>query len=378
MMGITESQTMHAVGQEIDHLPIKYVDYIEFYVGNAKQSCYFLARAFGFVPFAYKGLETGSRDRVSYALKQGSTTFVVTAALTADHEVGQFVQKHGDGVKDVAFAVSDVVEAYRESTNRGAKGITAPYEQSDEHGTTMRAVIGTYGETVHTLIDRESYQGVFAPGFVAYQAPFPIADKGLVQFDHVVGNVELGKMDEWVKYYQKALGFSQFISFDDKDINTEYSALMSKVMANQSGRIKLPINEPAEGRKKSQIQEFLDFYEGPGVQHIALLTHDIKTTVRELQASGVEFLKTPSSYYDDLRQEMGEVEEGFDELQELNILLDRDEEGYLLQIFTRPVVDRPTVFFEIIQRKGSRGFGKGNFKALFEAIEREQELRGNL
>ncbi|PWI58971.1 4-hydroxyphenylpyruvate dioxygenase [Sulfoacidibacillus thermotolerans] len=377
-MGVAQSEFHRATAQGVDHLPIKYLDYIEFYVGNAKQAAYFLAHAFGFVPFAYRGLETGSRERVSYALKQGSTVIVVTSALHPDHEIGEFVRLHGDGVKDVAFAVDDVQKAYEAAVLRGARGIVPPYTVQDEYGVVSRAVIGTYGDTVHTLIARESYQGTFMPGFVPYAASYSVQEKGLVQFDHVVGNVELGKMEEWVHYYRQALGFSQFISFDDQDINTEYSALMSKVMANHSGRIKLPINEPATGRKKSQIQEFLDFYAGPGVQHVALLTHDIKATVRALQASGVEFLRTPHSYYEHLRATMGDIEEGIDELEELNILLDRDEEGYLLQIFTRPVVDRPTFFFEIIQRKGSRGFGKGNFKALFEAIEREQALRGNL
>lgn len=364
--------------EQVDHLPIKYVEYMEMYVGNARQAAYFLARSFGFETFAYRGLETGTRDRVSYALRQGQCVIVVTGALTTGTDVGAFIAAHGDGVKDVAFAVADVEGAYREAVARGAIAITAPHEETDEFGTVTKAVIGTYGDTVHTLIDRERYTGVLAPGFRPYQGGLTTKPAGLTAFDHLVGNVELGKMNEWVRYYQRALGFSQYISFEDDDISTEYSALMSKVMQNDSGRIKLPINEPAVGRKKSQIQEYLDFFGGPGVQHIAILTHDIVATVEDLLARGVEFLRTPDSYYDELRARFGQLDEGIDNLQRLNILVDQDEEGYLLQIFTKPIVDRPTVFFEIIQRKGSRGFGKGNFRALFEAIEREQELRGNL
>ncbi|MCY0876745.1 MAG: 4-hydroxyphenylpyruvate dioxygenase [Firmicutes bacterium] len=365
-------------GTEVDHLPIKYVEYMEMYVGNARQAAYFLAKSFGFEPFAYRGLETGTRDRVSYALRQGQCVIVVTGALTGNTDVGAFLTAHGDGVRDVAFAVSDVRSAYREAVARGAIPVMEPREETDEFGTVTHAVIGTYGDTVHSLIDREGYQGVLTPGFRPYQGGLKTTSAGLTQFDHLVGNVELGKMNDWVRYYQRALGFSQYISFEDDDISTEYSALMSKVMQNDSGRIKLPINEPAVGRKKSQIQEYLDFFGGPGVQHIAILTHDIVATVEELTARGVEFLKTPESYYQELRERFGQLDEGIDNLERLSILVDQDEEGYLLQIFTKPIVDRPTVFFEIIQRKGSRGFGKGNFRALFEAIEREQELRGNL
>jgi 4-hydroxyphenylpyruvate dioxygenase len=376
----TGTSTVAAESEQamVDHLPIKYIEYLEFYVGNAKQFAFFLAKGYGFEPFAYRGLETGVRDRVSYALKQGSCTFVVTGALDPQGPIAEFVKNHGDGVKDIAFAVENCEEAYKAAVAHGAIGLVPPYEEKDEHGVVRRAVIGTYGETVHTLIEREGYSGVLAPGFRPYKAPFEVKPTGLVQYDHVVGNVELGRMNEWVNYYKTALGFSQYISFEDKDISTEYSALMSKVMQNESGRIKLPINEPAVGKKKSQIQEFLDFNGGPGVQHIAIITHDIKGTVRQLMDNGIEFLSTPDTYYNDLRKSMDDVEERIDELQKLNILLDRDEEGYLLQIFSKPIVDRPTVFIEVIQRKGCRGFGKGNFKALFEAIEREQELRGNL
>jgi len=361
-----------------DHLPIKYVDYVELFVGNARQSAYYLAHAFGFEPFAFRGLETRTRDRVSYALRQGQCVFIVTGALDSQTDAAEFVQAHGDGVRDIAFAVSDVRSCYEEAVRRGAVGLVEPHEDRDEHGIVSRAVIGTYGDTVHTLIDREQYKGALLPGFVPFSFRDKVESVGLVAFDHLVGNVELGRMNEWVRYYQHALGFSQYISFEDDDISTEYSALMSKVMQNQSGRIKLPINEPAVGRKKSQIQEYLDFNAGPGVQHIALMTHDIIATVAELSARGVEFLQTPASYYKELRERFGQLEEGIDKLEAMNILVDQDEEGYLLQIFSKPVVDRPTMFFEIIQRKGSRGFGKGNFRALFEAIEREQELRGNL
>jgi 4-hydroxyphenylpyruvate dioxygenase len=361
-----------------DHLPLQGIDYVEFYVGNAKQFAYFLSRAFGFRVVAYAGLETGVRDRASYVLEQGECRLVVTGALGPDHPVAEFVKRHGDGVKEIAFTVDDAAASYRESTQRGAIPVQDVVELSDEHGVVRKSVIGTYGETVHAFIERENYNGVFLPGYQPVNNLFGGEDKGLLAIDHIVGNVELGKMEEWVRYYEQALGFEQFIHFSDKDISTEYSALMSKVMQNGGGKIKFPINEPAEGKRKSQIQEYLDYFGGPGVQHIALKTNDILHTVRELRAAGVEFLEAPDAYYEDLWGRVGTIDEDAKAIQELNILVDRDEEGYLLQIFTKPLMDRPTLFFEIIQRKGSRGFGNGNFKALFEAIEKEQARRGNL
>lgn len=361
-----------------DHLPLQGIDYVEMYVGNAKQFAYFLSKAYGFQVVAYAGMETGVRDKASYVLEQGDCRLVVTGALASDHPVAEFVKKHGDGVKVIAFTVDDATASYRESTSRGGIPVQDVQEFTDAHGTVRMSMVATYGETVHAFIEREAYNGPFLPGYQAMSNPFDGVSKGLLAIDHIVGNVELGKMDEWVSYYEKALGFEQFIHFSDDDINTEYSALMSKVMQNGGGKIKFPINEPAEGKRKSQIQEYLDFFGCPGVQHIALKTNDILKTVSDLQAVGVEFLSAPESYYEDLWNRIGAIDEDVKRIQDMNILVDRDEEGYLLQIFTKPLMDRPTLFFEIIQRKGSRGFGNGNFKALFEAIEREQEKRGNL
>jgi 4-hydroxyphenylpyruvate dioxygenase len=361
-----------------DHLPLQGIDYVEFYVGNAKQFAYYLCKAFGFKLVAYAGMETGVRDRASYVLEQGDCRFVVTAGLTGDNPIAEHVRLHGDGVKEIAFTVDDAAVSYRESTSRGAIPVHDVVELRDEHGYVRKSVIGTYGDTVHAFIEREAYNGPFLPGYQAIEPPFHGSSKGLLAIDHIVGNVELGKMEEWVAYYEKALGFEQFIHFSDEDISTEYSALMSKVMQNGGGKIKFPINEPATGKRKSQIQEYLDFYGGPGVQHIALKTNDIITTVAELRAAGVEFLSAPDAYYEDLWNRIGPIDEDVKRIQDLNILVDKDEEGYLLQIFTKPLMDRPTLFIEIIQRKGSRGFGNGNFKALFEAIEKEQARRGNL
>ena len=358
-----------------DFFPVRDVDHLEFYVGNAKQSSYYLARAFGFKIVAYSGLETGNREKVSYVLVQKNMRFVVSGALSSDNRIAEFVKTHGDGVKDVALLVDDVDKAYSEAVKRGAVAIAPPVELTDENGTLKKAVIGTYGDTIHTLVERKNYKGTFMPGFQQVEFNIPFEESGLIAVDHVVGNVE--KMEEWVSYYENVMGFKQMIHFDDDDISTEYSALMSKVMTNGS-RIKFPINEPADGKRKSQIQEYLEFYNGAGVQHLALLTNDIVKTVEALRANGVEFLDTPDTYYDELSARVGKIDEEIDRLKELKILVDRDEEGYLLQIFTKPIVDRPTLFIEIIQRKGSRGFGEGNFKALFESIEREQERRGNL
>lgn len=358
-----------------DFFPVRDVDHLEFYVGNAKQSSYYLARAFGFKIVAYSGLETGNREKVSYVLVQKNMRFVVSGALSSDSRIAEFVKTHGDGVKDVALLVDDVDKAYSEAVKRGAVAIAPPEELTDEEGTLKKAVIGTYGDTIHTLVERKNYKGTFMPGFQKVEFNIPFEESGLIAVDHVVGNVE--KMEEWVSYYENVMGFKQMIHFDDDDISTEYSALMSKVMTNGS-RIKFPINEPADGKRKSQIQEYLEFYNGAGVQHLALLTSDIVKTIEVLRANGVEFLDTPDTYYDELTARVGKIDEEIDRLKELKILVDRDEEGYLLQIFTKPIVDRPTLFIEIIQRKGSRGFGEGNFKALFESIEREQERRGNL
>ena len=362
-----------------DHLGLRDIDYIEFYVGNAKQSSYFYQKVFGFRLSGYCGLETGVRDKVSYYLEQGNIRFIFTSALNSSSPIADHAAKHGDGVKDLAMLVEDVDKAYSETVRRGAKGLEKPHNVKDENGTIRKAAIAAYGETIHTFINRNDYKGLFMPGFEARESSTEDVSPVGIQFvDHVVGNVELGKMNEWVAFYRDVLGFTQYISFDDKDISTEYSALMSKVMAGGRGMIKFPINEPAAGKKKSQIDEYLDFYEGPGVQHIALLTGDIIDTVIKLKENGLEFLSAPTAYYEQLESRVGKIDEPIDKLAELGILVDRDNEGYLLQIFTKPVVDRPTLFYEIIQRKGARGFGKGNFKALFEAIEREQELRGNL
>lgn len=373
---IMKQKSMDTLAAQMeDFFPVRDVDHLEFYVGNAKQSSYYLARAFGFKIVAYSGLETGNREKVSYVLVQKNMRFVVSGALSSENRIAEFVKTHGDGVKDVALLVDDVDKAYSEAVKRGAVAIAPPEELTDEDGTLKKAVIGTYGDTIHTLVERKNYKGAFMPGFQKVEFNIPFEESGLIAVDHVVGNVE--KMEEWVSYYENVMGFKQMIHFDDDDISTEYSALMSKVMTNGS-RIKFPINEPADVKRKSQIQEYLEFYNGAGVQHLALLTSDIVKTVEALRANGVEFLDTPDTYYDELTARVGKIDEEIDKLKELKILVDRDDEGYLLQIFTKPIVDRPTLFIEIIQRKGSRGFGEGNFKALFESIEREQERRGNL
>ncbi len=361
-----------------DFLPLNGTDYLEFYVANAKQAAHFYKSTFGYRSLAYAGLSTGLRDRESYVIEQGKIRLVFTSPLRSGTAIGQHIDRHGDAVKAIAFWVDDAEAAFTETVTRGAKIYFEPTEEQDRFGSVKRAGIHTYGETVHIFVERAHYEGVFLPGFVAWHSDFEPEPTGLQYVDHIVGNVELGKMNEWVDFYGKVLGFTQIVTFDDKDISTEYTALMSKVMSNGNGRIKFPINEPAHGLKKSQIEEYLDFYEGPGVQHIAVATNDIIHTVAELRRRGIEFLQVPAVYYDDLLDRVGSIEEDLNRLRELNILVDRDDEGYLLQIFTKPLSPRPTVFFEIIQRKGATSFGKGNFKALFEAIEREQELRGTL
>ena len=361
-----------------DFLPLNGTDHIEFYVGNAKQSAYYYQHAFGFQLVAYAGPETGVRDRASYVLQQGKVRFVLTTALHPDHEITRHVAQHGDGVKVLALWVDDAEKSFYETMSRGAKAHTQPMTLTDEYGEVKVSAIYTYGETVHKFIERKNYKGAFMPGYKAVQSSMKVEPVGLEYVDHCVGNVELGRMNEWVKFYEDVLGFKMIITFDDKDISTEYSALMSKVVSNGNGYVKFPINEPAEGKKKSQIDEYLEFYHGAGVQHIAIITNNIIETVTRLKERGVDFLSVPQTYYDDLLQRVGKIDEDMEDLSKLGILVDRDEEGYLLQLFTKPVEDRPTVFFEIIQRKGARSFGKGNFKALFEAIEREQALRGNL
>ncbi|MGB8347839.1 MAG: 4-hydroxyphenylpyruvate dioxygenase [Ktedonobacteraceae bacterium] len=365
---------------EQDFMPIQNFDYLNFYVGDAMQAAYYFTNAWGFTPIAYAGLETGLRDRSSFVLEQGNVRFVLTSSLNPEGEIADHVKLHGDGVKDVAFRVEDAERAYREATSRGARSIMEPIVRKDDYGKVKLAAIATYGETIHTFVERQDYRGAFLPGYrpISTNVPRRARPAGIAGIDHVVGNVELGKMNEWVAFYERVMGFSQIIHFDDKAISTEYSALMSKVMQNGSGRIKLPINEPAPGRKKSQIEEYLDFYRTPGVQHVALITADIIATVRNLEERGVAFLKTPAAYYEDVLDRVGHIDEDIKQLAELGILIDHDEDGYLLQIFSKPIVSRPTMFFEVIERKGARSFGEGNFKALFEAIEREQALRGNL
>jgi 4-hydroxyphenylpyruvate dioxygenase len=361
-----------------DFLPLNGIDHIEFYVGNAFQAAYFYRAAFGMSLVAYAGPETGQRDRASYVVQQGNIRFVLTAPLRSGNAIADHVNCHGDGVRVVALWVNDARQAWNETTSRGAISVAEPHIMSDEYGLAVVSSICAYGDTIHTFVERNGYSGPFLPGFKA-MGNDPIARPvDLLHIDHVVGNVGWNEMDKWVNFYANAMGFSLYQHFDDKDISTEYSALMSKVMANGNGRVKFPINEPAEGKKKSQIEEYLEFYSGPGVQHIALATNDIVRTVDKLVEQGVNFLRVPHSYYSELQQRVGKIDEPIEELERLGILADRDDEGYMLQIFTRPVEDRPTLFFEIIQRKGSRSFGKGNFKALFEAIEREQQARGNL
>ncbi|HEY5218870.1 MAG TPA: 4-hydroxyphenylpyruvate dioxygenase [Gemmatimonadaceae bacterium] len=361
-----------------DTFPINGTDYIEFYVGNAKQASLYYRAAFGFKLVAYRGPETGTRDRASYVLQQGKVRFVLTTPVRPDDDIARHVQAHGDGVKDLALWVNNARSAYAKAVKRGAVSVREPEVISDEHGEVVIAAIRTYGETIHSLVERKKYKGPFLPGFVAVDSPSQGRSVGFKYVDHCVGNVELGAMNQWVKFYEDVLGFYNLISFDDKAISTEYSALMSKVVSNGNGRIKFPLNEPAVGRKKSQIDEYLEFYGGAGVQHIAIETNDIVKTVTKLKKNGVEFLRVPSTYYDTVLERVGHIDEDLAPLQELGILVDRDDEGYLLQIFTKPVEDRPTLFFEVIQRKGAKSFGAGNFKALFEAIEREQALRGNL
>jgi 4-hydroxyphenylpyruvate dioxygenase len=361
-----------------DFLPILGTDYVELYVGNAKQAAHYYMSAWGFQPVAYAGLETGLKDRVSYVLEQGKIRLVLTSPLQQDGAINAHINAHGDGVKVVALWVDDAKYSWEQTTQRGAKSNMEPIVMKDNDGEVVISAIHTYGETLHYFIERKNYNGVFLPGYQPWKPDFNATDAGLLFIDHMVGNVGWNEMDTWVDFYAKVMGFTQLVSFDDKDISTEYTALMSKVMANGNGRIKFPINEPAEGRKKSQIEEYIDFYNGAGVQHIAVATDNIIETVKRLKAGGVEFLYVPPSYYDDILDRVGQIDEDLAPLKELGILIDRDDEGYLLQLFTKPVLDRPTMFFEIIQRKGARSFGKGNFKALFESIEREQERRGTL
>ena len=376
-METTTIPKIHDAAQ--DFMPINGTDYIELYVGNSKQAAHFYKTAFGFQSYAYAGLQTGLKDRESYVVIQDKIRLILTSPLKSGTKIGEHIDKHGDGVKVVALWVDDATYAYNTAIANGAVSYMEPKVEKDEHGQVVRSGIYTYGETVHIFVERKDYNGTFLPGFIAWETPdYNPKPTGLKYVDHMVGNVGWDRMDHWVSFYEKVMGFVNILSFDDNDISTEYTALMSKVMSNGNGRIKFPINEPAEGKKKSQVEEYLDFYEGEGVQHVAVATDDIITTVRDLRSRGVEFLRVPSTYYDVVTDRVGEIDEDIAPLKELGILVDRDDEGYLLQIFTKPVEPRPTMFFEIIQRKGAQSFGKGNFKALFEAIEREQELRGTL
>jgi 4-hydroxyphenylpyruvate dioxygenase len=365
-----------------EHMPLRRIDHVRFFVGNARQAAYFYRNAFGFEVVAYAGLETRSKHEAGYVLRQGDILFVLASPLGPEHPEAQRLIQHGDGVQDIALEVDDVSAAYDLATQRGAAGVREPSVMEDENGVWESAVIRTYGDTTHTFVNRDHYRGVFAPGYKPLDpdryGPRTSRPAGLRAIDHIVGNVEEGKMNEWVRFYEDVMGFTQLVSFDDKDISTEYSALMSKVVSGSSGRIKFPINEPAQSRRRSQVEEYLNFYRGPGVQHIALVTDDIVETVRALRHNDVSFLRVPKAYYELLPQRVGPIDQDVEELAELGILVDRDDEGYMLQIFTKPVEDRPTLFFEIIERHGSRSFGKGNFKALFEAIEREQDRRGTL
>lgn len=361
-----------------DFLPLLGTDYVELYVGNAKQAAHYYQSAWGFQPLAYAGLETGVKDRVSYVLQQDKIRLVLTSPLEEGGDVNGHIDRHGDGVKVVALWVDDATKSWNETTKRGAESYMEPKTVEDDQGKVVLSGIHTYGETVHIFVERKNYSGVFMPGFKKWDPEYAPKAVGLKFIDHMVGNVGWNEMNKWCEFYAKVMGFAQLVSFDDKDISTEYTALMSKVMSNGNGRIKFPINEPADGKKKSQIEEYIDFYNGAGVQHIAVATDNIIETVKQLKERGVEFLYVPNSYYDDLLDRVGPIEEDLEPLKELGILIDRDDEGYLLQLFTKPVLDRPTMFFEIIQRKGAKSFGKGNFKALFEAIEREQEMRGTL
>ncbi|HJP64445.1 MAG TPA: 4-hydroxyphenylpyruvate dioxygenase [Mucilaginibacter sp.] len=373
-----QTQTLDKKAMSTDFLPLKGTDYVEFYVGNAKQAAHFYKTAFGFQSLAYAGPETGVRDRASYVLKQDKIRLVLTTPLHSDHPIAEHIKKHGDGVKVLALWVDDAYDAFEQTTMRGAEPYQQPQTLTDENGEVKTSGIKLYGETAHLFIERKNYKGIFLPGYEEWKTDYNPSEAGLKYVDHCVGNVGWHKMNDWVNFYEDVMGFKNILTFDDKMISTEYSALMSKVMSNGNGYVKFPINEPAEGKKKSQIEEYLEFYEGEGVQHLALATDHIVETVTELKNRGVEFLHVPTTYYDDLLSRVGHIDEDLEPLKELGILVDRDDEGYLLQIFTKPLEDRPTVFFEIIQRKGARSFGAGNFKALFEAIEHEQELRGNL
>ncbi len=372
------TNAMAASAASTDTFPINGTDFVEFYVGNAKQASHYYRTAFGFQLVGYRGPETGTRDRASYLLQQNKVRLLLTSPLTPDHPAAAHIAQHGDGVRDIALWVDDARKAFSDAVERGAKPVQKPTVLRDDAGEVVIAAIHTYGDTIHSLVERRNYQGLFLPGFQAVSPRYTPAPVGLQYVDHCVGNVELGAMNTWVNFYQDVMGFKNLISFDDKDISTEYSSLMSKVVASGNDRIKFPINEPAQGRKKSQIDEYLEFYRGPGVQHLAIATNNILETVTALRDRGVEFLQVPKSYYDTVLDRVGQIDEDIAPLKDLGILVDRDDEGYLLQIFSKPVEDRPTLFYEIIQRKGAKSFGKGNFKALFEAIEREQAARGNL
>lgn len=377
MSATLKSNTKQTISE--DFLPLEGTDYVEFYVGNAKQAAHYYMSAFGFQALAYSGPETGVKEKASYAVRQNKLTFVLTTPLKTGNPIADHLYKHGDGVKVLALRVPDAAKAWKETTKRGAKSYMEPQQLKDENGEVIMSGIHTYGDTIHLFIERKNYKGAFIPGYKEWSNPYyKPTDTGLLYVDHCVGNVGWNQMDRWVKFYEDVMGFKNILSFDDEDISTEYSALMSKVMSSGNGYVKFPINEPAEGKKKSQVEEYLEFYNGEGVQHVALATNDIVSTVTQLQSRGVEFLKVPTTYYDDLLSRVGKIDEDIKPLKELGILVDRDNEGYLLQLFSKPVEDRPTLFFEIIQRKGAKSFGKGNFKALFEAIEREQEARGNL
>lgn len=378
MSTASATNTRKQPAADTDFLPLQGTDYVEFYVGNAKQAAHFYKSAFGFQSIAYSGPETGNKEKVSYVVRQNKLTFVFTTALRSNHAIAEHTHLHGDGVKVLALRVDDAASAWKETTARGGKSFMEPTTIADKFGEVVLSGIHTYGDTVHLFVERKNYTGAFMPGFKEWKTVYNPSSTGLQYVDHCVGNVGWHQMDPWVRFYEKVMGFRNILSFDDNDISTEYSALMSKVMSNGNGYVKFPINEPAEGKKKSQVEEYLEFYKGEGVQHVAMATNDIVDTVTRLRDRGVEFLQVPGSYYDDLLQRVGKIDEDLAPLKELGILVDRDDEGYLLQIFTKPVEDRPTLFFEIIQRKGAQSFGKGNFKALFEAIEREQSARGNL
>ena len=377
-MGTITTQPSAANSSITDFLPLHGTDYVEFYVGNAKQAAHFYKTAFGFQSLAYAGPETGMKDKVSYVIRQNKLTFVLTTPLRTENPVADHIYKHGDGVKVLALKVDDAAKSFVETTKRGAKAYLEPTVLKDDDGEVVLSGIHTYGDTVHLFVERKNYKGLFMPGFREWKSNYNPAETGLLHVDHCVGNVGWNQMNPRVKFYEEVMGFRNILSFDDKDISTEYSALMSKVMSNGNGYVKFPINEPAEGKKKSQVEEYLDFYNGEGVQHVAIATNDIVKTVSELQKRGVEFLSIPASYYETVLDRVGKIDEDLEPLQKLGVLIDRDNEGYLLQIFSKPLEDRPTLFFEIIQRKGAQSFGKGNFKALFEALEREQDARGNL